>query len=52
MFKREVINGEMVWACNVCDNIFDSIKHLQTHMIHDHNYFPQILKILFRMNVY
>ena len=32
LFQIEVVNGDMVWACNLCDMGLDSSIEMQEHM--------------------
>ena len=37
LFQIEMVNGDMVWACNICEYGFDSSNEIQTHMKSSHN---------------
>jgi hypothetical protein len=37
LFQIEMVNGDMVWACNMCEYGFDSSNEMQTHMKSSHN---------------
>ena len=32
LFQIEMVNGNVVWACNMCEYGFDSSNEMQTHM--------------------
>ena len=36
MFQLEVLDGEQVYACNVCDNGFESEDKIIKHIKEDH----------------
>ena len=36
LFQIEMVNNEMVWACNLCDEGFDSSEELNKHMLQEH----------------
>ena len=37
LFQIEMVNGDMVWACNMCEYGFDSSNEMQRHMKSSHN---------------
>ena len=37
LFQIEMVNGEMVWACNLRDHGFDSSKEIKEHMKNEHD---------------
>ena len=37
LFQIEVVNGDMVWACNLCDMGLDSSIEMQEHMKSEHD---------------
>ena len=36
-FQIEMVNGDMVWVCNMCEYGLDSSNEIQTHMKSSHN---------------
>ena len=32
LYQIEMVNGIMVWACNLCDQGFDSSREMKNHM--------------------
>ena len=36
MFTLEVLDGEQIYDCNVCDNGFDSEDEIKKHIKEDH----------------
>ena len=36
MFQIEIVEGNMVYACNVCDEGYDSIEEVNNHIAHMH----------------
>jgi hypothetical protein len=36
MFQLEIFDGEQVYACNVCDQGFDTEGEIRDHILEDH----------------
>ena len=36
LFQLEVLNGEQIFACNVCDQGFDKEDAIKKHVVEDH----------------
>ena len=36
MFQIEIVEGNMVYACNICDEGYDSIEEVNNHIAHMH----------------
>ena len=37
LYQIEMVNGDMVWACNLCDHGFDSSLEMKDHMKNKHD---------------
>ena len=37
LYQIEMVNGDMVWACNLCDHDFDSSVEMKNHMTNKHD---------------
>ena len=37
LYPIEKVNGDMVWACNLCDHDFDSSVEMKNHMTNEHD---------------